>query len=35
MVIWAFDPQIDAARPGIDGVQLVQSVPVFWTATVQ
>lgn len=33
LIIWGFDPQLDAAVPGIEGVELVQSVPVFWRAT--
>ena len=33
-IVWAFEEQLDASRPGIDGVQGTQSVPLFWEATI-
>lgn len=33
-LLWAFQEELDASRPGISGVQSVQSSPIFRTATV-
>lgn len=32
-LVWAFQEQLDAARPGINGITTIQSTPVFRTAT--
>lgn len=33
-LIWGFQEDLDASRPGIGNVQTIQSTPVFWSATV-
>ncbi len=33
-LIWGFQEELDVARPGLGGIQTVQSTPVFRTATV-